>query len=239
TPVLRADKPPLVPLYCTSRQRPLIGEARMTHADAFLEAIAEEPHKDDLRLIYADWLEDNGDPDRAEFIRVQIRLAKMDEDDEERPELERRERELLAAHQERWEGMLESHCRGWTWWRGFLDDVQVSPRQFLKHARRIMRLGPCTRLSLTYSSPEDVAKLAASPFLKRVRVLTLANRIGSTAGDLRLLFSSPHLARLEGLWLLRTGRFAELFDILLESSFIRRLQSLDVSGNQPGVSGLE
>jgi len=28
----------------------------------------------ELRLIYADWLEEHGDPQRAEFIRAQIRL---------------------------------------------------------------------------------------------------------------------------------------------------------------------
>jgi uncharacterized protein (TIGR02996 family) len=44
---------------------------------AFLADIIENPQDDDIRLIYADWLEEHGDLDRAEFIRVQIRLATM------------------------------------------------------------------------------------------------------------------------------------------------------------------
>jgi uncharacterized protein (TIGR02996 family) len=44
----------------------------MTHHAGFLQDIIEHPEEDALRLIYADWLEDNGDPDRARFIRVSI-----------------------------------------------------------------------------------------------------------------------------------------------------------------------
>jgi uncharacterized protein (TIGR02996 family) len=46
----------------------------MTTHDDLLRAILREPDDDDLRLVYADWLEEYGDPVRAEFIRVQIRM---------------------------------------------------------------------------------------------------------------------------------------------------------------------
>ena len=72
-----------------------------------LQAIISEPAANDLRLIYADWLEENGQPERAEFIRVQIELASMDWDYErdERDDrkyahyaaLRGRERELLST----------------------------------------------------------------------------------------------------------------------------------------------
>jgi uncharacterized protein (TIGR02996 family) len=41
----------------------------MNPADAFVLAIAQSPD-DDSRLMYADWLDDRGDP-RGELIRVQ------------------------------------------------------------------------------------------------------------------------------------------------------------------------
>lgn len=49
----------------------------MTHpAEAgFLRAIVENPHDDVARLVYADWLDDHGQEERAEFIRVQCELA--------------------------------------------------------------------------------------------------------------------------------------------------------------------
>lgn len=41
-----------------------------------LRAVLADPASDDSRLIYADWLEENGERDRAEFVRVQVELAK-------------------------------------------------------------------------------------------------------------------------------------------------------------------
>lgn len=46
-------------------------------ADAFLEAILQDPDDDTPRLIFADWLEEQGDSAsaaRAEFVRVQCVL---------------------------------------------------------------------------------------------------------------------------------------------------------------------
>ena len=75
------------------------------HAAAFLQAIIANPADDAVRLIFADWLDDNGEPERAEFIRVQLRLAELrplsayfftgEPEREEFDRLERRERELL------------------------------------------------------------------------------------------------------------------------------------------------
>jgi uncharacterized protein (TIGR02996 family) len=45
----------------------------MDRRDAFLQAILENPHEDTHRLVYADWLEENGDAPRARFIRWQCR----------------------------------------------------------------------------------------------------------------------------------------------------------------------
>lgn len=42
-----------------------------------VRAILENPFDDVPRLILADWLDENGDPDRAEFIRLQMRIAEM------------------------------------------------------------------------------------------------------------------------------------------------------------------
>lgn len=50
----------------------------MTGADAFISTICQAPHEDAPRLVYADWLEERGDP-RAEFIRVQVELAGLRE----------------------------------------------------------------------------------------------------------------------------------------------------------------
>jgi uncharacterized protein (TIGR02996 family) len=45
-------------------------------ADALLRAVLAAPDDDAPRLIYADWLDEHGDPARAEFIRAQVVLAR-------------------------------------------------------------------------------------------------------------------------------------------------------------------
>ncbi len=47
----------------------------MTTLDQLLAAICRDPADDQLRLVAADWLEEQGDTDRAEFIRVQCELT--------------------------------------------------------------------------------------------------------------------------------------------------------------------
>ena len=49
----------------------------MTQLDpGLLAAIIADPKNDDIRLIAADWLDEHGECDRAEFIRVQVELAR-------------------------------------------------------------------------------------------------------------------------------------------------------------------
>src|SRR4051794_7099568 len=50
----------------------------------------------------ADWLEEPGQPARAEFLRVLGGLANLAADDPRRAELEARGRQLLAAHRDEW-----------------------------------------------------------------------------------------------------------------------------------------
>src|SRR5437868_6707171 len=71
-------------------------EESMPTEEAFVQAIIADPDDDAPRLIYADWLDEQGESERAEFIRVQVALARMDEDDERRPELEARKSELTG-----------------------------------------------------------------------------------------------------------------------------------------------
>jgi uncharacterized protein (TIGR02996 family) len=40
---------------------------------AFLDAIADHPEDASVRLVFADWLEERGDP-RAELMRLQAQL---------------------------------------------------------------------------------------------------------------------------------------------------------------------
>jgi uncharacterized protein (TIGR02996 family) len=79
----------------------------MTDAARFLAAIRAAPDDDAPRLVYADFLHENGEEDRAEFIRVQCRLARMERGVAGRgvnahKADKKREGALLATHLYRW-----------------------------------------------------------------------------------------------------------------------------------------
>jgi uncharacterized protein (TIGR02996 family) len=70
-----------------------------TH-DEFLQAIIANRDDDGPRLVYADWLDEQGDP-RGEFIRVQCRLDRWRRDNgdwSDQGQIVRREGDLLAEH---------------------------------------------------------------------------------------------------------------------------------------------
>ena len=52
----------------------------MSDRESFLRAIIEAPDDDAPRLVFADWLDERGEGERAEFIRVQIERAESDHD---------------------------------------------------------------------------------------------------------------------------------------------------------------
>src|SRR5262245_61798913 len=79
---------------------------------AFLDAIGEQPDDDGPRLIYADWLDENGDPARAEFIRSQCRLARMSESEAAATDLPGRAYQLQREHADRWLAPLRAITGG-------------------------------------------------------------------------------------------------------------------------------
>jgi uncharacterized protein (TIGR02996 family) len=81
-----------------------------------LRQIAQRPLDPLPRLILADFLEENGAPERAEFIRLQVaemnRRWGWEDEDEWTP----RERELWRQHRAEWLAGLPGLCVGGLWW---------------------------------------------------------------------------------------------------------------------------
>jgi uncharacterized protein (TIGR02996 family) len=73
--------------------------------EALEAALVKTP--DDLgnHMAYADYLQEQGDP-RGEFIQVQLALEDEKKSAAERKKLQKREKELLAAHEREWLGDL-------------------------------------------------------------------------------------------------------------------------------------
>src|SRR3954471_1924369 len=98
--------------------------------DAFLAAVLAEPDDDLPRLMFADYLDERGDP-RGEFIRTQIELAGHDHDASSRGVLLAREAELTAKLSEAWLEDFEDKLYRWWFHRGFIE-VSLNIQQFLQ-----------------------------------------------------------------------------------------------------------
>src|SRR5262249_54055324 len=70
--------------------------AIMSEETALLKAIIADPDDDTSRLVYADWLDEHDQPNRAEFIRVQIGLARGTPSGPDYPDLVERWEEINA-----------------------------------------------------------------------------------------------------------------------------------------------
>ena len=128
---------------------------------ALLKSVADSPADDLPRLIAADWLEERGESDRAEFIRLGCSLAATPPGADGRgpgdPRAERESelfRELIAKH------------LGWFVPHGFdIREYFVTDRGFLSEIRCPLALwvggGPCSRCTGIGMSPRTGARTAA------------------------------------------------------------------------------
>jgi uncharacterized protein (TIGR02996 family) len=78
-------------LYVARMSFPTARSNIMSDHDAFLRTIFDEPDDDTPRLVYADWLQENGDEVYAEFIRIQCARAQTSLDNPEWKRLSDRE----------------------------------------------------------------------------------------------------------------------------------------------------
>ena len=105
----------------------------MSDESALLAAILAHPDEDTPRLMYADWLEENGQPERAEFIRLQC-APDADEAAEKRTaELEERNRVVWLA------GLPQFSGARWEFRRGFPEYLDVPGELFLEHYEAFAR----------------------------------------------------------------------------------------------------
>lgn len=195
---------------------------------AFLTAIRDQPRSRDLRMVYADWLTDRGDP-RGDFIRVQCRAATAPRDSVARADLEAEADALRFRHEEEWLAPFLPHAGNWGWERGLLDFVTVETTAFLDHAELWLPAQPLLGVHLRRAGPH-LAKLAQCPALRHVTGLYLGDN-DLTDEQLAPLLTSPHLGRLRALVLHFNKLGPETCKLLATTRTLPRLSHLNLSGN--------
>jgi uncharacterized protein (TIGR02996 family) len=201
----------------------------MTDHDALLRSIAEHPEEDTPRLMYADWLEENGRPERAEFVRVQVELGRLGLNHPERHAWVVRNVRFLRDYVPGWKAELPQFP-GIEWGdfnRGLVEEVQAQTEAaVIRHAAGIFAEPGVHVLRLARLA--DGWSLAELPELARIRVLRMVSAQATDAALLALL-ASPHWGRVQVLDLhgnradeavdvIAGGRFPDLTELWLGSN---------------------
>jgi uncharacterized protein (TIGR02996 family) len=154
----------------------------MSDRASFLRAIRASPDDDTLRLVFADWLDEHGEPALAEFVRVQVELEPIrDQLDNPRVgELQHRESVLLELHGSDWLGSvrdIEAEYPGFgpVFRRGLPELVCLSLDTFLKRGGELFAACPTVREVSLFDVAGRGAELAACPYLAHVETLDIAD----------------------------------------------------------------
>jgi len=206
----------------------------MSTEAGFIQALRDDPSDDETRLIYADWLDERGDP-RGEFFRVQVRLADGVADLDERRRLHQRSRDLLAAHEARWLGPLAKLCES-VWWRRGQPVVTLSARTVLQAslARRAAQLfeQAVVAEARVVNAPQNIRpNLVESPVFQHLPHLVLD---GLDLDDYHLarLVQNPHFRGFRSLSLAGNNLGHVSVNRLLTSPAADGLVALDLRNNR-------
>lgn len=196
----------------------------MTEKDAFVADILERPEENAPRLVFADWLEDHDEPDRAAFIRAQCGGDAGAVN-------------TFAMRLPSWAGPLAELSERVEFHRGFVEVAHVHAETFLAHAEAMLRLAPLRMVRLMYLYAEHLAALARLPCLSRLAVLEATGNYRHAG--LRSLCASPHLDGLSGLSVHDTPIGRAGLSVLLESASLSRLTHLHLGGTGIGPDGVQ
>jgi uncharacterized protein (TIGR02996 family) len=209
--------------------------------DEWLDACADRPDDDMTRFAFADWLDERGDPDRAEFIRLQVT---MDLNRRENHKWKKRAKTLLHQNRSRWLGSLLKLARTehWCFHRGLPEELCVQGERL--HEDAIVRLTAAPQLArlrvlnLRRNGLDDtVATLVAtSHHLSRLSELAFCtNRIGDIGAE--AIAASPRLASLTKLCFCQNRIGDSGATALATSPFLARLTYFGLGHNQIGERG--
>jgi uncharacterized protein (TIGR02996 family) len=207
----------------------------MNKEQAFLQAIRERPGAYANRLVYADWLMDQGNP-RGEFISCQVRASRLPRGSPQRLDLEAQAHDLLLAHEADWLGPLVGMVANWEWRGGLLDFVTVAADVFLAHAPRWLPALPLLGVHLR-KAQTHFAALARCEQLAHLNALYLGDN-HLTDDHLEVLLDSPHLRGIRALYLHSNDLGVKGIRLLATTTNLPRLREMNLGNNRLGTRAI-
>ena len=202
-------------------------QAASSMEDAFLQTILDNPDDDMPRLVFADWLEEHGNP-RGAFIRLQCQRAKLTQHDPHWKAMLSEESALLKQFEAEWSKPILRYVEAVQYRRGFVEHVRVSATKLLKSAERLFRATPVCSIRL--ERVDRLGEIADCAWLMRVTELDL-NRELFGSRSLQTLIRSEHCRSLRVLRLDRCALQVASIQMLASAPNLHALQTLTLTGN--------
>lgn len=226
----------------------------MSTSAALLAAVAAHPDDDTARLVFADFLDEQGtesDSARAAFVRAQVELARPAARGEaaKRRELLALAKRLVKKYGTEWAAPVfdalgtpnEKHRRHLDyddWDRGFLASLTFeNVAAFRARGPAVARLAPLCAIGLRAFNDADVIALAAEPLMQGVsRVRLFGDTSKQAFGDeaAAALAASPFLAGARELDLTQNRLTTTGVRALAHSPHLANLKCLRLYGNDVG-----
>lgn len=191
---------------------------------ALLDAIYEAPHDDSARLVYADWLQDHGDP-RGELIVLQLRSPRT-------AAQQARALALLEAHSVAWQGRLAPFTTWAEFERGFLARCELGETSRSVIGRREWTTVEHIAIVDGGWTRDELAELITHAMMKSLRSLVLP--VDALAAILDSERKSP-VERLTVVGAVDPGRVRRL----AAAPIFDRVVALDIDGAAPQALAFE
>jgi uncharacterized protein (TIGR02996 family) len=223
----------------------------MSLHEAFLQAIRETPQDDTPRLIYADWLDENGECDRAAFIRTQCRLAHLEKSAPVAASLRGLAESLLSKHWKEWVaplrpllgpkasrhgehlllGSFRPECLD-RFRRGFIESLALDVERFVAHSATLARHVPLLVLGL-WGAGRDSGAFASVRYLRGVALLRFCDYFEDPLRDTgaKALARSEHLSYLRELHLYGNHLGEDGVTAIAGAPWLEQLETLHLSNN--------
>jgi uncharacterized protein (TIGR02996 family) len=178
-------------------------------ADAFLDAIFDHPDDDTPRLVYADWLQEHGQENYAQFIRLQCAAA----------------REKLWSDEAN--RLWEEIGRVWPrldeeWWPATRDDwLAPCSLDAIHFHRGLLRPG------LLFTADQAILYSVCWP---SIMTHDASLTIDSPPDELLELATNPVLCHVRHIRFVSDWYGGEPLPVFLRSPYLRRTRSLDLRG---------
>ena len=162
---------------------------------ALFAEVCERVDDDAVKLVYADWLEEHGDAERAGAVRLAVERRRLDDLDPRAWVVDQRLERLNDHPRRAWRAGLP-HVPGvfFGWHGGLVTRADAyQPEMLRRHEEAIIAAGPITELEL-HDDPVGAAVAAGCRYAGRVRKILFHGVRGFEADSVARLAACPALA---------------------------------------------